>query len=238
PEFLKKRTYDPLALNFLRSILSELKKNNIFMINAMTENYIMSENKGVLMPILINFFVNNQMESLARKIIVEQLKAIIEVEVIKGVKVEFKVPFKEMSVKNTMYVIKAARRLGKPLNREYVEQILNWIYLLPKSLGIENLIYISSYLQSCIANLQQEQYNDLQDIFARFYSHDTAIIYVRCMCTLFYTYKNFIAFAEKAKEYQKELKKDPLEELEELKIELKIKHENEKQPITDWWDEE
>ncbi|KAI5153689.1 hypothetical protein ENBRE01_3224 [Enteropsectra breve] len=86
PEFLKKRTDDPLALNFLRSILSEIDNNNTFLLIKITHKYVMSENRGVFVPLLINYFENHGlMKVMANKVMEVQLRVTVKEEVKEGI---------------------------------------------------------------------------------------------------------------------------------------------------------
>ncbi|KAI5154529.1 hypothetical protein ENBRE01_3404 [Enteropsectra breve] len=101
-----------------------------------------------------------------------------------------------MSVKNTIYVIKASGRLLKPLNEDYMYQILFWLWKTP-SIGDDNLIFFSSYLQDFIAKLKNEKYKELEDWFVRRYSENTASIFILCMCSQENNNKDLRIYADK-----------------------------------------
>ncbi|KAI5149134.1 hypothetical protein ENBRE01_0722 [Enteropsectra breve] len=193
PESLEKIAKKVLPIKLLRSVLCELGKNNLVMIKEIAETYLRSDNQGVFVPILINFFENNGMRDQAEDIIKEQLKEEASNK-----------PFQEMSVNNTMYVLRAARRFNKALSNEYIEQILKWIHSSPRALSNENIRYISDYLQDFTANLTLEQHRELQSLFVKYYSRDTAAIYVRCMCYRLCNEENLASFTKSLDSFYKE----------------------------------
>ncbi|KAI5149122.1 hypothetical protein ENBRE01_0710 [Enteropsectra breve] len=159
-----------LKSDFVNNVLAELGKNNIYAVEKRINAYLKNTNKGVFIPTFINYFEHNGMPGKAREIALLQLDLFNK-----------NTDFQGMSIKNTIYLLKTAPRLGIFLELEHIEKMLCKLSLLTVPLTAGEVSSISSYLQERMQHLIEYQQEIVRYFFVKNYTKNLGKIYVRCM---------------------------------------------------------
>ncbi|KAI5149121.1 hypothetical protein ENBRE01_0709 [Enteropsectra breve] len=156
--------------DFLRNVLAELGKNNIFAIEIRVNTYLQNANNGVFIPIFINYFEHNGMTKKAEKIVLHQLGLFKEEK-----------DFQGMSIKKAIEVFKAAFRLKIFKDLSYIDKMLCKVSSLEAPLAAAEISCISLYFQEYMPLLTQDLQKGVRDIFVKYYTTDLGKVYARCM---------------------------------------------------------
>ncbi|KAI5152193.1 hypothetical protein ENBRE01_2641 [Enteropsectra breve] len=185
-EFLLENKESLMQPSLVDDVLSLFENNNTYKIETKAWAYFEEENKGVLIPLLLNYFANNRRLATAVEILKHQLAKLAVNDFIC-----------EVSPKNTLYVLESGLKLNGILEWSYVINNLNTIIPCLSKLENQDLSYALSALKSLIFNLKSEECNEIENIFVWHYTTDLGKIYVRCMPRHYFFDEHMKAFAAK-----------------------------------------
>ncbi|KAI5152192.1 hypothetical protein ENBRE01_2640 [Enteropsectra breve] len=185
-EFILENKESFVQPSLVDDVLSIFENNNSYKIETKARAYYRRENKGVLFPLLVNYFANNGRPAVAVEIIKHQLAKLA----VNGF-------ICEISPKNTLYLLKEAFVHNISLNDYSMLNILCRILPVLTELSDEYMNFMLPGIKSLFFTLSSEECNAIEDIFARCYTTDLGKVYVRCMPRHHFFEENMRAFAAK-----------------------------------------